>query len=124
MRSIADEWRNRKIGRSTHFVLEPEVVFACKRWYEAEPSTVAKKFLATVGPLREAKQIVRVVLPYRTEWRNMSSVFSTFCRGLLGCVEAETGLRIELAVSWSRAGPSPASLRSFRDAEDRSGGRR
>ena len=121
---IAVEWRNRKIDRFTHYFLEPEVLFACRQWHESVPSTVAKKFLETVVPLSEAKTVVRIVLPYRTEWKGIARLLSTMCRGLLNCVEAETGLRIELAVSWSRAGPSLVSLLGFRDAEDRSGGRR
>ncbi len=93
-------------------------MFACKLWHESEPSTVAKKFLAIVGPVSEAKTVVRIVLPHRTEWKGMAILLSTMCRGFLNCVEAEAGLKIELAVSWSRAGPSRAGLLSFRDAEE------
>ena len=63
-------------------------------------------------------------MPFRREWKNLTSVLATVCRGLIECVRAETGLNIELAVSWSRAGPSFANILSFKDMEDRSGGRR
>ncbi len=98
-----------KLDRFKWFLLDPSVLEACKAWKARTGSLVAQHARKVVDPELLPKTC-RLVLPYRKELCSLPGELQLLWKQWQASFTGETGLTLDLRISWSKGGSPLASI--------------
>ena len=98
-----------KLDRFKWFLLDPSVLEACKAWKARTGSLGAQRARKSADP-EFLPKTCKLVLPFRKELCSLPSELQLLWKQWHASFTGETGLHLDLRVSWSKGGSPLASI--------------
>jgi hypothetical protein len=103
-------FQEQKLARFRWFLLDPAVLETCRVWRARQGSAVARSVVRGEGGILDRRRVVRLILPYRRELSSFPFEVAAIWNRYSSLFVDETGLSLDIRVSWSRAGRPLSNL--------------